>query len=187
MRTPAFILRWTGILRPDVLPERAATAPAVGAEPVVPEPAVADPGVAPQAAAAAAAVEPRVDDPAIREPAPPTPAPSAAAPVDEAAAIRNVIATYEQAIEGKDLELYRSVKPNLSAEEASQLRTSFAFVESQQIDIEIIAMDIRASQAFLRIARQDTIVVDGRERISQSEQLMTLSKTAGGWVIVESR
>ena len=183
-RPPAVGQRGTA---PDVLPERAATAPAVGAEPVVPEPAVADPGVAPQAAAAAAALEPRVDDPAIREPAPPTPAPSAAAPVDEAAAIRNAIATYEQAIEGKDLELYRSVKPNLSAEEASQLQTSFAFVESQQIDIEIISMDIRASQAFLRIARQDTIVVDGRERISQSEQLMTLSKTAGGWVIVESR
>ena len=98
-----------------------------------------------------------------------------------------MIATYEQAIEGKDLELYRSVKPNLSAEEASQLQTSFAFVESQRIDIEIISMDIRASQAFLRIARQDTIVADGRERISQSEQLITLSKTAGGWVIVESR
>ena len=168
-------------------PERAASAPAVGAEPVVPEPAVADPGVAPQAAAAAAALEPGVDDLAIREPVPPTPAPSAPAPVDEASAIRNVIATYEQAIEGKDLELYRSVKPNLSAEEASQLQTSFAFVESQQVDIEIISMDIRASQAFLRIARQDTIVADGRERISQSEQLITLSKTAGGWVIVESR
>ena len=172
---------------PGVPPERAGTAPAVGAELVVPEPAVADPGLAPQAAAAPAALEPRVDDPAIREPAPPTPAPSAPAPVDEASAIRNVIATYEQAIEGKDLELYRSVKPNLSAEEASQLQTSFAFVESQQIDIEIISMDIRARQAFLRIARQDTIVADGRERISQSEQLITLSKTAGGWVIVESR
>ena len=172
---------------PDVPPERAATAPAGGAEPVVPELAVADAGLAPQAAAAPAALEPRVDDPAIREPAPPTPAPSAPAPVDEASAIRNVIATYEQAIEGKDLELYRSVKPNLSAEEASQLQTSFAFVESQQIDIEIISMDIRARQAFLRIARQDTIVADGRERISQSEQLITLSKTAGGWVIVESR
>ena len=172
---------------PGVPPERAGTAPAVGAEPVVPEPAVADPGLAPQAAAAPAALESRVDDPAIREPAPPTPAPSAPAPVDEASAIRTVIATYEQAIEGKDLELYRSVKPNLSAEEASQLQASFAFVESQQIDIEIISMDIRARQAFLRIARQDTIVADGRERISQSEQLMTLSKTAGGWVIVESR
>ena len=179
---------------PDVSPEGGATAP-VGAAPVVPEPAVADPGVAPladpgvaaQVAAAPAAREPAVDDPAIREPAPPAPAPSAPAPVDEASGIRNVIATYEQAIEGKDLELYRSVKPNLSAEEASQLQTSFAFVESQQIDIEIISMDIRASQAFLRIARRDTIVADGRERISQTEQLITLSKTAGGWVIVESR
>ena len=167
---------------PDVSPEGGATAP-VGAEPVVPEPAVADPGVAAQVAAAPAAREPAVDDPAIREPAPSAPAPS----IDEASAIRNVIATYEQAIEGKDLELYRSVKPNLSAEEASQLQTSFAFVESQQIDIEIISMDIRASQAFLRIARRDTIVADGRERISQTEQLITLSKTAGGWVIVESR
>ena len=140
-RPPAVDQRATA---PAVPPERAATAPAVGAEPVVPEPAVADPGLAPQAAAAPAALEPRVDDPAIREPAPPTPAPSAPAPVDEASAIRNVIATYEQAIEGKDLELYRSVKPNLSAEEASQLQASFAFVESQQIDIEIISMDIRA-------------------------------------------
>ena len=106
---------WTNLRRhPADPPERAASAPAVGAEPVVPEPAVADPGVAPQAAAAAAALEPGVDDLAIREPVPPTPAPSAPAPVDEASAIRNVIATYEQAIEGKDLELYRSVKPNLS-------------------------------------------------------------------------
>ena len=180
---------------PGVPPEQAATAPAVGAEPVMPEPAVSDPGVvppadpvvAPPAAGATGTRERAVDDPVIREPAPPRPAPSTQAPADEASAIRNVIATYEQAIEGKDLELYRSVKPNLSAEEASQLQASFAFVESQQIDIEIISMDIQASQAFLRIARRDTIIADGRERINQSEQLITLSKTARGWVIVESR
>ena len=154
---------------PDVPPERAATAPAVGAEPVVPEQAVADPGLAPQAAAALAALEPRVDDPAICEPVPPTPAPSAPAPVDEASAIRNVIATYEQAIEGKDLELYRSVKPNLSAEEASQLQASFAFVESQQIDIEN-HLDGHTGKAGLPSHRAPGYDRRGRPRTNQPER-----------------
>ena len=53
--------------------------------------------------------------------------PPAAAPVRESddAAIRRAIATYERAIESKDLALFRSVRPGLSADEERRLRASF--------------------------------------------------------------
>ena len=39
--------------------------------------------------------------------------------------MRRLLASYERAIETKDLPLFRSVKPNLSAEEEKRLRKAF--------------------------------------------------------------
>ena len=103
----------------------------------------------------------------------------------EESAIQIVIAAYEQAIEGKDIELFRSVKPNLSAAEEAQLRDSFAAVRSQQVDIEIVSMDIEGAQALIRLHRRDTIEINGSQQISQSEQSINLTKSASGWIIVE--
>ena len=51
--------------------------------------------------------------------------------------IRRVIATYARAIETKDLALYRSVKPNLSATEQKTIEDGFRAVTSQRVTINI--------------------------------------------------
>ena len=49
------------------------------------------------------------------------------------ASIRQVLATYERAIEGENIDLFRQVKPNLSADEAKRLQTSFDTMDASQM------------------------------------------------------
>src|SRR6185436_7223165 len=68
------------------------------------------------------------------------PAPSESLP-DEA--IRKVIADYGKAIETKDLDLFRTVKPNLSEEEERRARTAFGTVKSQVVKITVNSVDVQ--------------------------------------------
>jgi serine/threonine protein kinase len=122
--------------------------------------------------------------PAARDSAPaPTPAP---APVeDDDAAIRRIVATYARAIETKDIDLFRSVKPNLSSVEQRRVEESFRSVASQRVAITILSVDRRGQEAAVRLRRRDTIQAGGREQTSESQQTMTLIRTAAGWTIRE--
>jgi hypothetical protein len=122
-------------------------------------------------------------DPAVK-PTPPAPRDTEAEQraADERA-IRQLLSTYERAIEERDLGLFRSVKPNLSATEEARLRDSFRAVRSQQVDIRILSIDMRGAGATVRLTRRDTILAD-RERTVDSQQTMTLTKSDGRWVIV---
>jgi ketosteroid isomerase-like protein len=109
---------------------------------------------------------------------------AAPAEIDEGA-IRRVIQTYARAIETRDLDLFRSVRPNLSANEESRLRASFEQVTSQQVSIEIRAIQVSGARATVRLARQDTIESGGRRQTVRTQQTLGLEKRPGGWVIVE--
>jgi hypothetical protein len=121
-----------------------------------------------------------------RATSPETSAPPAAVESDEAA-IRRTLATYATAVEKKDVTLFRSVKPGLSAAEEGRLRESFKQIDSQQVtlDIEDLRVDGRAATA--RVARTDNLVVGGRRQTQSSRQVVRLEKTAAGWVITEFR
>jgi hypothetical protein len=97
-------------------------------------------------------------------------------------AIRQLLSTYERAIEQRDVELFRSVKPNLSPTEEVRLRESFRAVRSQQVDIRILSIDLQGTRATVRLARRDTIAAD-RERTVESQQTITLSKDDDRWVM----
>jgi len=124
--------------------------------------------------------------PAPRNPAPAATAQPAAVESDDAA-IRRALATYAAAIEKKDVALFRSVRPGLSAAEEARLRDSFRQIESQQVtlDIEDIRVDGRA--ATVRLSRRDTIVAGGRKQTQGSRQVLRLEKVGTGWVISEFR
>ncbi len=98
-------------------------------------------------------------------------------------AIRKVLANYVQAIESKDLSLFASVKPNLSADERSRLEKSFATIDSHQIDVAISAVEIQGSQASVRISRKDTITFNGQTQTRASRQIIVFVKKPNGWVI----
>jgi serine/threonine protein kinase len=131
------------------------------------------------------AVETPPPAPARTEPAAPPPA--AAAPVRETdeAAIRRVIATYERAIEAKDLALFRSVRPGLSADEERRLRASFDQVTRQEIDIRIEGITVTGDTATARLARQDTLETGGRSQTTRSSQTLRLARRNASWIIVE--
>lgn len=101
------------------------------------------------------------------------------------AAIRGVIATYGRAIETKNLELFRSVRPGLSSAEESRLRDSFRQVDSQEVTIRVTELKISGRTAVARLARTDTIVSAGRRQTQSSQQTLTLNKVGSGWVIAE--
>jgi serine/threonine protein kinase len=179
-------------------PEPAAQQPAPVPAPVVPAPPPPTPPPAATAPAPAppppVVVEPppAVVAPVVPAPAPPTrPAPppetiKVPSGSEDDAAIRAVIATYARAIETKNLELFRSVRPGLTSVEETRLRESFRQVDSQDVTIRVTELKISGRTAVARLARTDVIVSAGRRQPPvSSQQTLTLSKVGSGWVISE--
>jgi hypothetical protein len=77
------------------------------------------------------------------------------------------------------------VKPNLAADEERRILQSFRAVTSQKVNLTILSIERRGDQASLRLRRQDVIEVVGRRQTAESEQTITLARTAGNWVILE--
>ena len=182
-----------------VSPSLPASIPRLETPPAPVQPPPAPPPVQPAAQPAAAAAQATTLEPGAqtsKTPPPATPAPaergerglgaSAAPPVeDDEAAIRRVVATYQRAIENKDLALFRSVKPNLSREEERRIEEGFRAVTSQQVSITVLSIERRGQEAAVRLRRRDTIEARGQRHATESQQTMTLARTNGGWVIVE--
>jgi len=138
--------------------------------PVAPEPRAADAPVAAAAANNAAAPS------------------SAAAPSnnDEAdkAAIRTVIGLYRQAIETRNLDLVRQIKPNLSAAEARSFSAGFQAVSSQKVELTILSIDLRKDAATVKLERRDTLQAPGtQQRSALRQQTIHLIRTGARWVI----
>jgi hypothetical protein len=149
-----------------------------------PSPAAGAPRTAPtEAARGGAAPPPSTTREDRREPEKSSPAPSAA---DDESAIKRVLATYARAIETKDLALFRSVKPNLSAAEEQRIESGFRAVASQRVAISIDSIERQGTQALVRLRRRDTIDAGGRRQAAESQQTMRLARTeTGNWIIVE--
>jgi len=94
--------------------------------------------------------------------------------------IRRLITDYAQAIEARDIPLFKKVKPNLSKEEEDRLRRAFETIQSQVVKITVLAIEIQGSQATARLARRDTI---NGSLVSSFPQTLSLGRGAGGWAI----
>jgi hypothetical protein len=112
-----------------------------------------------------------------------SPAKPSVAATDDEAAIRGVLRAYEQAIETKDIALYRSIRPRLTPTEEALLRNSFRQVDSQEVTIRVDSLNIDGRVATVRIVRQDTLVTGGRRQVQNTTQTLQFEKTASGWVI----
>jgi hypothetical protein len=185
--------------RPEPVAPVAPVAPSAPSAPVAP-------GASPQPQPAAAI--PEAAKPEVR-PTPPPPAartesvapvapvapggrtepaaPSAPVAPDDDAAIRRLAATYARAIEGKDLALFRSIKPNLSREEERRLQDGFRAVTSQRVNLTVMSIDRRGDQATMVVRRRDTIEAGGRQQTAESQQTMIVTRSNGQWVIVDIR
>jgi tetratricopeptide (TPR) repeat protein len=116
----------------------------------------------------------------------PLPSPSASVgPVpslhpDAEAEVRRVISEYGRAIGGQDLALFRSLKPDLTADEEKRLREAFKTIKSQVVGITVESVQVDGDRATVRVTRQD--VVNGRP-MKPATQTFRLARTGGGWLI----
>jgi serine/threonine protein kinase len=110
-------------------------------------------------------------------PPPPSSAPIGGAADD--AAIRKVVEDFARAVQGKDLVLYRAVKPNLSADEEKRLRAIFKQAKSYKVVVTGVTIQFEGAEAKVRVSQQHT--VDGASFALQ--QLLTMVKTPTGWII----
>jgi hypothetical protein len=95
-------------------------------------------------------------------------------------AVKRLIATYERAIETKDLQLFRSAKPNLSAEEEKRLKKAFDSTKTHEVTITIEAVDCQDVRCAARLTRRDTL--DG-SIVSSFPQTLRLVQEKDAWVI----
>ena len=61
----------------------------------------------------------------------------------EATSIRKVLEAYVRAVEAKDVQMFRAVKPNLSEEEEKRARVAFKSVQSQVVRMNVVALDVK--------------------------------------------
>jgi hypothetical protein len=130
---------------------------------------------------APAATEPRAETKTAK------PAPTAPAAEDDDAIIRRLIANYGRAIESKDLTLFRTIKPNLSAQEERRLRDGFRDVTSQRVTLTVLSIGHQGDEATVGVRRRDTIQAGGRQQSVESHQTLRVSRANGGWVITDIR
>ncbi len=94
--------------------------------------------------------------------------------------LRKVLENYVRAIEAKDVDLFRTVKPNLSPEEERRAKKAFESLQSQAIVMTIQSVEVQAGQATVKVGRRDTI---NRTIVSSFPQTFTLEKVKEGWAI----
>ena len=109
------------------------------------------------------------------------PAPAAVASTAEDG-VRAVIVAYERAIEAKDLDLFRSVKPNLSPEEEKRLRAAFASTGRHEVEIAVVSIHVDGKTAVAHLSRRDTL--EG-SIVSSFPQTLKMAQGPGGWIIEE--
>jgi hypothetical protein len=103
-------------------------------------------------------------------------------PSTDEAAIRKVIGEYARAIENKDLELFKTVKPNLTSDEEKRAKTAFASIQSQVVKLTFVSIDRKDHQAVVKVMRRDTV---NGSIPGAFPQTFTMSKGRTGWVIEE--
>jgi tetratricopeptide (TPR) repeat protein len=112
----------------------------------------------------------------------PTPAPTPPPPADEEPAIRRVVADFARAIESKDFALYKSLRPNLSADDERKLREAFAGSPTQQVTMSISSVQLTGTEAHVKVTRRDTFK---GKKLDPTRQTLVLAKGPTGWTIRE--
>ena len=98
----------------------------------------------------------------------------------EATGIRKVLEAYIRAVEAKDLQMFRTVKPNLSDEEEKRARLAFKSIQSQVVKMNVLAVEVKDGKATVKVSRRDTI---NGSIVSSFPQTFQLAKVPAGWTI----
>jgi len=110
----------------------------------------------------------------------PNAAPSALPGGDARAAVLQVIADYERAIESKDFGIYKRIWPTLSGAQERNLKSAFATTQKQDVRITLGEVEVKGTQATVHLTRKD--VVNGKA-VGQIRQTVNLVKQGEVWTI----
>jgi hypothetical protein len=104
------------------------------------------------------------------------------------AGIQAALDTYRQAIEAKDLELLRKIRPGLSIGEIERFTQAFGQVDALQISLTIQSIAASGDSAVVKGLREDRFFLkDGSTLNNEAPFAYTLKETPDGWVIVSTR
>ena len=118
--------------------------------------------------------------------APPPPAPPA--PPNPRAEIRALLDNYVRAVETKDVELLRRVRPALTDEEVRRVRASNEIKRSHKVDLRVYEITITGDEAKAQGRREDVVVLSSGQRLqTETRFAYTLKHGSRGWVINEVR
>ena len=147
-----------------------------------------------------AATTPTPAPPVVTAPAPAVKTPPAAPASPPAATatapatgphaeIRALLDSYVRAVETKDVEMLRRVRPNMTQKELNQVRVSNDVKRSHKLDLRIYNITINGDDAEVDGLREDVIVLNDAGQIYQTETPFswTLKRGARGWVIDQLR
>jgi hypothetical protein len=98
----------------------------------------------------------------------------------EVIGIRKVLEAYIHAVEAKDVQMFRTVKPNLSEEEEKRVRAAFRSIQSQVVKMNVLSLDVKEGKATVKVSRRDTI---NGSIVSSFPQTFLLAKETAGWTI----
>jgi tRNA A-37 threonylcarbamoyl transferase component Bud32/tetratricopeptide (TPR) repeat protein len=108
----------------------------------------------------------------------PTAPPTAVSTVNpQEAGIRQALAAYEQAMEGRNVGQLQAVWPSV---EAKKFEASFKNIKSLDVGLKVDSIETTGGQAVVRTSRQD--VMNG-QRTPAIKQIFHLSQAADGWKI----
>jgi Protein kinase domain len=150
-------------------------------------------------AKAVATTAPAPAPPAVATPAPTTKTPPAAPVSPPATAtpapatgpradIRAALDSYVRAVETKDVDLMRRVRPSLTDAEVQRLRQSNAIKQSHKVDLRVYEITVNGDEATADGRREDMVVLSSGQRL-QSETTFSYALKRGprGWVIDQVR
>ena len=103
-------------------------------------------------------------------------------PGPEQKAVLQTLEAYVRAIEGEDIDLFRSVIPGLSDEEEQRARKAFATVDSHTVEMTVEEIEVRGEDAVARARRRDTI---NGSIVSSFPQMFRLRRAGEAWIIRE--
>jgi hypothetical protein len=98
----------------------------------------------------------------------------------EVAGIRKVLEAYVRAVEAKDVQMFRTVKPNLSEDEERRVRMAFKSIQTQVVKMNVLSLDVKEGRATVKVSRRDTI---NGSIVSSFPQTFQLAKEHAGWTI----
>jgi hypothetical protein len=94
--------------------------------------------------------------------------------------VLRTLSALERALETKDLPLYKSLRPGISAAEERRLGEVFTKVSSQDVNLAVQGLTIEGNQATAQVLVSST--VDGKP-VPARACVFRLVKGPGGWAI----